>query len=442
MIYEVFTTLLKYKPCRLMLLSMKRHIPNCFQWINMMKEWKQKDFVFQNNTLNLLGHGCLNNFYEVKEIFKFNKALVITDKVLMKIGVVDKVIAQLNKNKVKYQIYDGVVPNPTTNVIEEIVKMYAKNKCDALISVGGGSAHDSAKGACLVLTNNSRNIRHYQGLNVTKNVAKTPIIAINTTAGTGSGTTNVAVITDEENHFKMTLVDKNIQPHVLIDDSDLMMDLPPKPTSWVGVDTMVHAIEAYLSPIQNIIVQTYAKRAIKLVYEHLPIVYSQPQNQISREKLAYAEFMAGVAFNSASLGFIHSLSHAMSGVFNTPHGLANAIFLPYVLDYEIHNKIVVKRLCEISNFLGFDTPNQDNLIKAKECVRKIVHFLRKLNIPKKLTEVEPNISDNNLKQMAKKAMKDFCGISNPIQFSKNDVINIYKNAILGKFNNIDYEEIS
>jgi alcohol dehydrogenase len=150
----------------------------------------------------------------------------VTDPILIKTGVVAHVIKELENNQIKHVIFDGVKPNPSIDVVNEIVNTYHTRECDALISVGGGSAHDAVKGASLVISNVNTPIRKFQGLNVTCNVSKMPIIAINTTAGTGSGVTNVAVITDEQNHFKMTLVDKNIQPHVLVNDTQLMMGLP------------------------------------------------------------------------------------------------------------------------------------------------------------------------------------------------------------------------
>jgi alcohol dehydrogenase len=205
----------------------------------------------------------------------------------------------------------------------------------------------------------------------------------------------------------------------------------------VGVDTLVHAIEAELSVYgHNLFVKSYARQAMRLVYRFLPAVYENSQDKQAREKMAYAEFMAGVAFNSASLGFIHSLSHAMSGVFNTPHGLANAVLMPYVLDYELNFKKVVSKLSKIGDYMDIDLISSDEFGKAKEVVREIVAFLKKLGIPSALKDVQPNISKNQIREMASKAMKDFCGISNPVQFSKKEVIHIYKNAIAGKFENI------
>jgi alcohol dehydrogenase len=174
-----------------------------------------------------------------------------------------------------------------------------------------------------------------------------------------------------------------------------------------------------------------------LVYKYLPIAYKSPNNVEAREKMAYAEYLGGVAFNSASLGFVHSMSHAMSGVFNTPHGLANAVLLPYVLDYELTNDFVIQKLCKINDYMGIDNKMVDEYNKAKECVRGIIKFLKDLNIPANLSEVQKNITPEQIEAMSKKAMKDFCGISNPIQFNRKQVIHIYENAIAGKFDHLN-----
>jgi alcohol dehydrogenase len=191
----------------------------------MLREWYERDFIFQYPHLSLLGYGALEELGYILQKRNVNNALIITDVILIKTGVVEKVIKQLKKYKIKFFIFEGVKPNPSVDVVNAIVKISQQNKTDALISIGGGSAHDAAKGASLVLSNN-KSLKRFQGLNVSKNIAVIPIIAINTTAGTGSGVTNAAVITDEQTHFKMTLTDKNIQPHIIVDDSELMMGLP------------------------------------------------------------------------------------------------------------------------------------------------------------------------------------------------------------------------
>jgi alcohol dehydrogenase len=199
----------------------------------------------------------------------------------------------------------------------------------------------------------------------------------------------------------------------------------------------VHAIEADLSNVPSLFTKAYVRQAMHLVYKYLPIAYATPNNIEAREKMAYAEFMAGVAFNSASLGFIHSMSHAMSGVFNTPHGLANAVIMPYVLDYELSNDFVVQKLCKINDYMGIDNKSTDDYNKAKGCVKGIIELLKKLDIPTNLNDVQKGITQEKIKEMSIKAMKDFCGISNPIQFNRRQIVHIYENAVAGKFDHID-----
>jgi alcohol dehydrogenase len=196
----------------------------------MLREWYERDAIHQYPFISMLGFGSLSKFKTISDALKFKRALIITGPVLINTEVIKKVKTELDDNKIKYHIFDGTKSNPSIQVVQEIIEMYHKTNADALISVGGGSVHDAAKGAALTLSNN-KSLKKLQGINVSKNVSIVPIIAINTTAGTGSGVTNVAVITDESKHFKMTLVDKNIQPHVNVDDSDLMTGLPPKPTT-------------------------------------------------------------------------------------------------------------------------------------------------------------------------------------------------------------------
>jgi alcohol dehydrogenase len=199
---------------------------------------------------------------------------------------------------------------------------------------------------------------------------------------------------------------------------------------------LVHAIEAELSTSSSLISSIYARQVIHMVYQYLPQVHQKTNNLQAREKMAYAEFMAGMAFNSASLGFVHSLSHALSGTYDTPHGLANAILLPYVLDYELRYYKATTKIAKIGNFLGIDNSNLSEMEQAKNCIQALVKFTKSLDIPMKLSDIITNISRRDIKHMATKAMKDFCGISNPVQFSRREVIRIYKNAISGKFDNI------
>jgi alcohol dehydrogenase len=338
----------------------------------MLNEWYEKTYIFQCPETNLIGHSCIQNFDNVIRRVNMKKALVVTDTVLIQLKTTDNVTEQLTKADVSYNIFDGVLPNPTIAIVNKIMEAYKTNDCDGLISIGGGSAHDAAKAAALLLSNR-KPIRKYQGLNVTKHKLLMPLICVNTTAGTGSEVTNVAVITDETTHFKMTLVDKNMLANITVNDSNLMLGLPHKATVYTGIDALTHAIEADLSLVNNDLVQAYSHQAMRTIFQTLPKVYADLQNAECREQMVYGEYLAGIAFNSASLGFIHSLSHAMSAVFNTPHGLANAILMPYVLDYELTNTNVVKKLAKIADYLGLNCGDALNdHEKAKSCVLSIV----------------------------------------------------------------------
>jgi alcohol dehydrogenase len=192
-----------------------------------------------------------------------------------------------------------------------------------------------------------------------------------------------------------------------------------------------------MSIYTNTIVKAHSRKAIQIICKWLPVAFDNPKSVEAREKMAYAEFMAGTAFNSASLGFIHSLSHAMSAIFNTPHGLANAVLMPYVMDYELRNRQAVIHIAKLATYMGLTVDSEHIMDKAKAVIEFIIHLLKKTKTPTNLNDVQPNISKTQITSMAKKAMKDFCGISNIIQFSRREVKHIYKNAINGHFDHIN-----
>jgi alcohol dehydrogenase len=180
--------------------------------------------------LNLIGHEVVKNYSEITKKCKYTRPIIVSDAFLIKAGIVKYITDSLDNDSIQYVIFDKVIPNPTVAVVDQIVDMYKTNKCDGIISIGGGSAHDAAKAASLVLSN-PKAIRKYQGINVTRNIFKMPLVCVNTTAGTGSEVTNVAVITDELTHFKMTLTDKNMIATASVNDSNMMLGLPPKTTA-------------------------------------------------------------------------------------------------------------------------------------------------------------------------------------------------------------------
>jgi alcohol dehydrogenase len=234
----------------------------------MLYEWYEKDFIIQCPQSNFIGENVTKKLIPLIKNYKFQKVLIVTDKSLIKFKIVDILSEELKTNAIEFNIFDGVTPNPTIATVNEILNAYYNNKNDAIISVGGGSSHDAAKAAVMLITNSKvRNLRKFQGLNVTRHVAIMPIICVNTTSGTGSECTNVAVITNETAHYKMTLVDKYLQPSITVNDSSMLKTLPPYITATTGMDALVHAIESHLSLFNNPYAQSQARMAINLIFK-------------------------------------------------------------------------------------------------------------------------------------------------------------------------------
>lgn len=427
MIFRIFTFLLKHLWTRKFLLIAKKS--RCIRsMIKMLNDWYEKTYICQIPQINLVGHGSLNDLSNELKKLKVSKFLIITDKFLASTPGYTKLTEQIKQANKEFTCFDGVIPNPTLECVLSAKELYLKNNCNGIISLGGGSAHDTTKCLALII-NSDKPVIKMQGLNNAK--IKTPeFVCVNTTAGTGSEVTNVAVITNEKTHFKMTLVDKQMNASISVNDSELMLKLPKSSTAFTGADALVHAIESYLSNVANPMADSFDIEAIHLIFTYLPIVYNQPENIEARENMAYAELLAGIGFNMTSLGFVHSMSHALSAVYNIPHGLANAMLLPYVLKYELKYPKVVKRLSSITQSLGIS--RQDDNENALIFIDKIIELFTAINIPNHL-EIKDHtkISNKEINILAKKAMKDFCGISNPVQFSKKDIKKIYKLALKG-----------
>ena len=425
MIFKIFTFLLKHLGTRKFLLVAKKS-KRIRSMIKMLNDWYEKTYICQIPPINLAGHDSLNDLSNELTKLKANKFLIVTDKFLASTPGYTKLTNQIKKVNKEFVCFDGVIPNPTLECVLNAKEMYLKNNCNGIISLGGGSAHDTTKCLALII-NSDKPVVKMQGLNNAK-VKSPEFICVNTTAGTGSEVTNVAVVTNEKTHFKMTLVDKHMNASISVNDSELMLKLPKASTAFTGADALVHAIESFLSNIANPMADSYDIEAIHLIFNNLPVAYNQPENIEARENMAYAELLAGIGFNMASLGFVHSMSHALSAVYNTPHGLANAMLLPYVLKYELKYPNVVERLSLIAQSLGIHEKDvKENAIKF---IDKIVELFNAINIPNRLEiKDHPNLSNKEIDVLAKKAMKDFCGISNPVQFSKKDIKKIYKFAL-------------
>ena len=303
---------------------------------------------FYMPSVSAMGINCLTEVPGYIKENKFNKGLIVTDEVLVKIGLVEKVTQILDKEGIGYVIYDGTKPNPTVKNVNDGLNILKENECDFVISLGGGSPHDCAKGIALLATNGG-DIKDYEGVNKSQ-LPQLPLIAINTTAGTASEMTIFSIITDEDRHIKMALVDKHMTPVMAVNDAELMVDMPKSLTAATGMDALTHSIEAYVSINATPITDACAEKSIELIAKYLQRAVEDGNDIEARDMMAYAEFLAGMAFNNASLGYVHAMAHQLGGFYNLPHGVCNAVLLPYVQEFNV--KVSTERLKKVASIMG------------------------------------------------------------------------------------------
>jgi len=277
---------------------------------------------------NVLGPGALDTAIEQIATLGLKKALIVTDKPLATLGFAADLANRLQAKGISSEIFDEVQPNPTVgNVNAGLARLKALG-ADCIFSLGGGSSHDCAKGIAILATNGGK-IEDYEGLDKSSK-PQLPLVAVNTTAGTASEMTRFTIITDEDRHVKMAIVDKHVTPTFSVNDPKLMENMPASLTAATGMDALTHAIEAYVSTAATPITDACAVKAIELIAKYLPVAVKSPKDAEAREQMAYAQFLAGMAFNNASLGYVHAMAHQLGGFYNLPHGVCNALLLPHV----------------------------------------------------------------------------------------------------------------
>ncbi|DBB12146.1 hypothetical protein WJX82_003839 [Trebouxia sp. C0006] len=379
-------------------------------------------YQFFMPSLNYMGRNSLEGASQQIKDLGLTKALIVTDAVLVKVGAIKAVTSILERIGIQYSIYDGVEPNPTIEQVDEGMKMVTEEQCDCIISFGGGSPHDAAKGIAVLATNGG-SISDYEGVN--KVPKKTmPLIAVNTTAGTASEMTRFAIITDHARKVKMAIIDWKVTPTISVDDPLLMLGMPKGLTAATGMDALTHAIEAYVSTASTPVTDACALHAMKLVANYLRTAVHHGDNIEARDMMSYAEFLAGMAFNSASLGYVHAMAHQLGGFYNLPHGVCNAVLLPSVQEYNA--KYVPELFIDIAQAMGIKDVGEDK----DEAVKQVLAAIRKLSkdvgIPANLNVLGVKPEDYNI--LATNAMKDACGLTNPKQPSKEEIIALYKQA--------------
>ncbi len=367
---------------------------------------------------NIIGAGALAQAMDAIAALGLKKALIVTDGGLSKMGVADQIGGLLKEKGIDYAVFDQVQPNPTVSNVNAGLAKLKESSADCVISLGGGSSHDAAKAIAIVAANGGK-IEDYEGLDKSRK-PQIPLVAINTTAGTASEMTRFTIITDETRHVKMAIVDKHVTPLLSVNEPALMEGMPAPLTAATGMDALTHAVEAYVSTAASPITDAVAVKAIELIARYLPTAVSDPKNKEAREQMAYAQFMAGMAFNNASLGYVHAMAHQLGGFYDLPHGVCNALLLPHV---ERFNQQAAKaRLDEIGAILGKNNPDLAGL----DVIDAITKLARIVGIPKSLKEL--GVKEEDFDVLAENSLKDVCGFTNPIQANKEQIIGIFRAA--------------
>ena len=336
---------------------------------------------------------------ELEYVFRkerIKSPLIVTDSGITRNSLTKPLEDILKKYGIAYIIYDKTQPNPTVHNVEETLKIYLQNNCDSLIAIGGGSSMDCAKALGARLVYPKRSLGQLKGiLRVMRTLP--PLIAIPTTAGTGSEVTLAAIITDSEKQHKYALMSFPLIPRYAVLDAVLTYSLPPHLTATTGIDALTHATEAYIGRSTTKETRRLALEAAKLIFENIENAYNDGHNRIARENMLFAAYKAGIAFSKSYVGYIHAVAHSLGGTYGTPHGLANAVIIPYVL--EAYGKSAYKKLHEIGIAVGVSDKNDSHEIGAKKFIKAVRNLNKRIGIPDKLT----GIKKSDIPQMARNA---------------------------------------
>ena len=356
----------------------------------------------------------------------FKKVFLVSDKSLVEAGVTAKVEEVLNKANVPYDLYDEIKPNPTIKNVTDGVEACKNSGADLIVAVGGGSSIDTAKGISIVMTNPDRaDIKSLNGASDTVNRGM-PVIALPTTAGTAAEVTINYVITDEDAEVKMVCVDPNDIPILAIIDSELMASMPKSLAAATGMDALTHAVEGYITKAHNEMSDMFHMKAIQMIFKYLPAAVNE-KNEEAIEMMGMAQYIAGMGFSNVGLGIVHSMAHQLGAVYDTPHGIANAMLLPTVMRFNGEDSATAQRFREILMNIG--RPDAEHL-NDQDVINTFVWMISELS---KTVGIDTKITDYGAKEedfemLAEKAMNDPCKPGNPREVTKEDFIELYRRA--------------
>ncbi|GFP27899.1 alcohol dehydrogenase [Candidatus Hakubella thermalkaliphila] len=373
----------------------------------------------------ILGPACVK--VVGKEIRRLGgkRVLLVTDAGVRAAGLIDKVVEYLEAEKLSAEVFDDVQPNPTVENVVRGLSALRSNGSAVVVGVGGGSVLDAGKMIAALATNGGR-VQDYEGVDLVQK-RMLPFVAVNTTAGTGSEVSRWAVITDTERQVKMAICDENIVPDVAIDDPLLTISLPQSLTASTGMDALTHAIEALVAKNATVLTDSLALKAITLISENLRCAYAEGGNVEAREKVMYAQMTAGLAFSNAGLGNVHAMAHQLGAVYNMPHGLANAVLLPYVMEFNLVAR--GEKFGEIAWAMGEKVSGLPPHIAARKACSAVMVLNMDIGIPRSLREC--GIKESDLDLLVKKIMKDGAMTTNPRDTSMKDMERIWRRAFDG-----------
>lgn len=377
------------------------------------------------NEVSYFGPGARKDLPGVVARLGYKKALVVTDKGLMKFGVAKMVLDVLDEAAIPYEIYDEVKPNPTVTNVKMGVEACKKAEADFIIAIGGGSSMDTAKGIGIICNNPEfSDVISLEGVADTKKKT-VPIIALPTTAGTAAETTINYVIIDEEKQKKMVCVDPNDIPAVAIIDAELMYSLPKSLTAATGMDAMTHAIEGLITKGAWELSDMFEIKAIEMIHKYLPIAVNEPTNPVGRDGMAVAQYVAGMAFSNVGLGVDHGMAHPLSALHDIPHGVACAMLLPTVMKFNA--PAALPKYVDIAKALGVYKDGMTQQEAADAACTEIDNLSRLVGIPTHLSEL--GITEKDIDALADQAIVDVCTPGNPREVTRDDIVALYKQIL-------------
>ena len=377
------------------------------------------------NEVSYFGPGARKELPGVVQRLGFKKALVVTDKGLMKFGVAKMVLDVLDEAAIPYAIYDDVKPNPTVTNVKNGVEACKQAGADFIVAIGGGSSMDTAKGIGIVCNNPEfADVVSLEGVADTKKKT-VPIIALPTTAGTAAETTINYVIIDETKQKKMVCVDPNDIPCVAIIDAELMYSLPKSLTAATGMDAMTHAIEGLITKGAWELSDMFEIKAIEMIHRYLPLAVNEPTNPVGRDGMAVAQYVAGMAFSNVGLGVDHGMAHPLSALHDVPHGVACAMLLPTVMRFNA--PAALPKYVDIAKAVGVYKEGMTQEEAADAAGTEIENLSKLVGIPAHLSEL--GITEKDIDALADQAIEDVCTPGNPRPVTREDIVALYKKIL-------------